>query len=255
MAFIPLHDKNPRVLVARPWVTWGLILVCSAVFAVQVSAAAPAGHRLVYSLGLIPATLTGEAELSPDVRLVWPVLTLVSYMFLHGGFLHLAGNMLFLWVFGDNIEDAMGHRRFIVFFLLGGALAGLVQVMVDPPSRVPTIGASGAVAAVLGAYLILHPRARILVPIFIFPVYLPAYILLVLWIAFQVITALSGGGGGVAWWAHIGGFIAGALLIVPFRHNSIPLFGADDLPSGITLRSRFARRRRPGDGDRKGPWE
>ncbi len=164
-------------------------------------------------------------------------------MFLHGGGLHLGGNMLFLWVFGDNIEDAMGHGRFILFYLLGGIAAGLIQTLAGPSSQVPTIGASGAVAAVLGAYLILHPRAKILVPIVIFPVYLPAVFVLLLWIGFQVFTALGGGGGGVAWWAHIGGFVTGALLIVPFRHNSLPLFGgADNLPSGLRIRKGFWRK-------------
>ena len=176
-----------------------------------------------------------------------PVATLLTYMFLHGGLLHLAGNMLFLWVFGDNIEDAMGHRRFVAFFLLGGVVAGLAQALVEPGARVPIIGASGAIAAVLGAYLVLHPRAKILVPILIFPVYLPAVLPLLFWIGFQVFTAMSGGGGGVAWWAHIGGFVAGALLIVPFRHNSIPLFGGGDPPSGLRLRKGF-RRKDPDDG-------
>ncbi len=245
--FIPLHDKNPRVLIARPWVTWGLILACAAIFAAQLSLDLRGQERLVYGLGLIPATLIGDLHLNPELRLVAPVATLVTYMFLHGGLLHLAGNMLFLWVFGDNIEDAMGHRRFVAFFLMGGVVAGLAQALVEPAARVPIIGASGAIAAVLGAYLVLHPRAKILVPILIFPVYLPAVLPLLFWIAFQVFTAIAGGGGGVAWWAHIGGFVAGALLIVPFRHNSIPLFGGGDPPRGLRQRKAF-RRKDPDDG-------
>ncbi len=239
--FIPLHDRNPRILIARPWVTWGLIAACAAIFAVQLSLGLRGQERLVYGLGLIPATLIGDLHLNSELRLVAPVATLVTYMFLHGGLLHLAGNMLFLWVFGDNIEDAMGHGRFVVFYLLGGVAAGLLQTLADPASPVPTIGASGAVAAVMGAYLILHPRAKILVPIVIFPVYLPAVFLLLLWIGFQVFTAITGGGGGVAWWAHIGGFVAGTLLIVPFRHNSLPLFGGGKLPGGLRLRKAWHR--------------
>ena len=245
--FIPLHDKNPRILIARPWVTLGVIAACTAIFAVQIWLDLQGQGRLLYGLSLIPATLSGEADLSPQLYLVTPALTLLTYSFLHGGGLHLAGNMLFLWVFGDNIEDAMGHARFAVFYLLGGVAAGLLQTLADPASPVPTIGASGAVAAVMGAYLILHPRAKILVPIVIFPVYLPAVFLLLLWIGFQVFTAITGGGGGIAWWAHIGGFAAGALLIVPFRHNSIPLFGGGDPPNGLRLRKAF-RRKDPDDG-------
>ena len=246
--FIPLHDKNPRILIARPWVTMGVIAACTAIFAVQIWLNFQGQGRLLYGLSLIPATLSGEADLSPQLYLVTPALTLLTYNFLHGGGLHLAGNMLFLWVFGDNIEDATGHGRFVVFYLLGGVAAGLLQTLADPSSAVPTIGASGAVAAVMGAYLMLHPRAKILVPILIFPVYLPAVFLLLAWIGFQVFTAATGGGGGIAWWAHIGGFAAGALLIIPFRHNSIPLFGADDPPSGLRLRKAFKRK----DTDERG---
>ncbi len=250
MPFIPLYDKNPRILIARPYVTWGLIALCAAVFVVQLSA----GDGLIYGLGLIPATLAGDARLNPHLYMVPPAVTLVSYAFLHGGWLHLGGNMLFLWVFGDNIEDAMGHGRFIAFYLVGGILAGLVQVIVDPMSRVPTVGASGAVAAVLGAYLMLHPRASIRVLIIVFPVYVPAVLLLVFWILFQIYAAFGGGEAGVAWWAHIGGFVAGALLIIPLRHNSLPLFGGDNLPSGITLRGAFRRSADDDAQDRRGPW-
>jgi membrane associated rhomboid family serine protease len=250
MPFIPLHDKNPRILIARPWVTLGLIALSTAAFALQLAlhgmGGAPASSELILGLGLIPATVWGGAELPPDLYLVTPLATLVSYMFLHGGALHLLGNMLFLWVFGDNIEDAMGHGRFVVFYLLGGVAAGLLEVLVAPMSMAPTIGASGAIAAVMGAYLMLHPRAKILVPILIFPVYLPAVFLLLVWIGFQVYVVTTGGGGGVAWWTHIGGFAAGALLIIPFRHNAIPLFGADDPPSGLRLRKAF-RRKDPDD--------
>ena len=254
--FIPLYDKNPRVLIARPWVTWGLILACAVIFAVQFSLGLRGQERLVYGLGLIPATLVGDVHLNPELRLVAPVATLVTYMFLHGGWLHLAGNMLFLWVFGDNIEDAMGHRRFAAFFVLGGVIAGLAQALAEPGARAPIIGASGAIAAVLGAYLMLYPRAKILVPILIFPVFLPAVLPLLFWIAFQVFTAMSGGGGSVAWWAHIGGFVAGALLIVPFRHNSLPLFGVSKLPGGLRLRKAWRkawRREGPGGDDPRDP--
>jgi membrane associated rhomboid family serine protease len=228
---------------ARPWITWGLMALCIAVFFLQVSQ--PQGDlRLVYAFGLIPATLTGEAALLPELYRVPPIVTLVTYPFLHGSLLHLGGNMLYLWIFGDNVEDSMGHGRFLLFYLLGGVLAGLAQSLVSPLSDVPTIGASGAVAAVLGAYLLLHPRARILVPILYIPLYLPAYLLLLVWFAFNLLPALSGDGGdNIAWWAHIGGFLAGLLLVVPFRRKEIPLLA--ERPSGtVTFRRGPWRRRR-----------
>jgi membrane associated rhomboid family serine protease len=249
MPFIPLHDRNPRILIEHAWVTWGVMFACGLIYLGQSFLDPAAGNRLAFGLGLIPAIIAGGAELEPSLRLVPGAATLVTYMFLHGGFWHLAGNMLFLWVFGDNIEDSMGHGRFAAFYLAGGAVAGLVQVLVEPLSRTPVIGASGAVAAVLGAYLILHPKAKILVPIIIFPVYLPAWLLLSAWIGFQVWVVLAGAAPGVAWWAHIGGFAAGAIMIVPLRRKTQPLFGGGDLPGGLRIRRGYRRRDGDGDGD------
>ena len=228
MPFIPLHDENPRVSTAWPYVTWGLMLACAVMYLVQ----SLAGNSLIVGLGLTPATLTGATELDPHLHPVAPLVTLVTYGFLHGNALHLGGNLLFLGIFGDKVEDAMGHGRFLLFYLLGGALAGLAQTAVDPLAGLPTIGASGAVAALLGAYLMLRPRAKILIPIAIFPLYLPAVLLLVFWILVQLYIAAGDGAALVAWWAHIGGFIAGALLIIPLRRNSLPLLDGDNLPSG-----------------------
>jgi len=184
--FIPLHDKTPRILVAQPWITWGFIAACVAIYFFETSAGSPAFERLTLGLGMIPATVTGLAELPPDLTLVPPLATLVTYQFLHGGLFHLVFNMAYLWVFGDNIEDAMGHGRFVVFYLLCGIAAALVQIATTPASMTPLVGASGAISGVLGAYLVLHPRAKILVPIVVIPLYLPAYLLLVFWIAFQL---------------------------------------------------------------------
>ncbi len=160
MPFIPLHDDNPRILIAQPWVTWGLMLVSILVFLGQVLAGPMESQRLILGLGLIPATLTGQAELPPEFTLVPPAVTPFTSLFLHGSALHLIGNMLYLWVFGDNVEDAMGHRRFLAFYLLCGVVAGLTIVVSTPGAMTPTIGASGAISAILGAYLVLHPRAR-----------------------------------------------------------------------------------------------
>ncbi len=274
MPFIPLHDKNPRVLVKYPWVTWGLILACSAVFLREAELGPDELRRFVLGLGMIPATLTGDAELPSGLAVVPPLATLVTHQFLHGDVLHLGINMAYLWVFGDNIEDAMGHARFIVFYLLCGAIAALAHVVVAGSGMAePLIGASGAISGVLGAYLLLHPSARILVPVFFFiPFYLPAYLLLLLWLGFQfyaVALVPAGGGDSVAWWAHIGGFFAGLLLIVPFRRKTVPLWQTGDVPGGLKM-SVYDRRpeRRNGEKDRnrkrtgrkdeppkRGPWE
>jgi rhomboid family protein len=273
MPFLPLHDTTPRTLIARPWVTWGLILANALVFLVQVSGGEEAFVRLVYGLGVIPGVLTGSAELPAQLALANPFVTLLSYQFLHGGFMHLAGNMLYLWVFGDNVEDAMGHARFLAFYLVCGILAALTQVVVFPDAQVPLIGASGSISGVLGAYLILHPKARVLVPIVIIPLYLPAWLLLICWFGFQFFSAFGGPAAeNVGWWAHIGGFIAGAVLIFVFRYKAVPLFGLGDPPTGVTLRDTTVRRHhaRPDrDGDaarrrndppggsksrKRGPW-
>ncbi len=257
MPFLPLGDDVRRVVIAQPWVNWGLILACVLTLFLQAQLTPLEMTRLAYGLGMIPANVTGNAVLPPDLYVLPAPATLVSYTFLHGSVMHLIGNMLYLWVFGDNVEDAMGHGRYLVFFLLCTAVAGLTHVAIDPVSQVPTIGASGAVSGVLGAYLVLYPRARVIVPIIIFPVFLPASLLLVVWFTFQVLSALGdpGGTSGVAWWAHIGGFVAGALLVIPFRRKTVELFGSQP-PRGVTLRRRSPWQShhggRPPGG--RGPW-
>jgi membrane associated rhomboid family serine protease len=252
MPFIPLHDTTPRYLIAKPWTTWALIIACAAVYFLQVSSGQQGFNRLVYGLGVITATLTGQAALSPRLVLVDPWVTLFTSQFLHGGFMNLAGNMLYLWVFGDNVEDAMGHLRFLVFYLICGAAAGLAQVAVDPASATPTIGASGAISGVLGAYLILHPRSKVLVPVGFIPLYLPGWLVLIFWFGMQFYAATNGDESNVAWWAHIGGFVAGMALVFVFRYKAVPLFGLKDPPGGITLRRGAVWRPK---GDRRGPWE
>ena len=188
------------------------------------------GSRLdewISQWGVVPCELLSRcprgyvpADAAPD----W--VNLISAQFIHGGWAHILGNMLFLWVFGDNIEDAMGHVRYLVFYLLGGTIAALAQVAAGPSSTTPMVGASGAIAAVLGAYLVTYPRARIrvVIPIIIIPwlTEVPAILMMGFWFLTQVIsvgalTNATGGGGGVAYFAHIGGFVAGAVLIWFFR--------------------------------------
>ncbi|MGE0117634.1 MAG: rhomboid family intramembrane serine protease [Dongiaceae bacterium] len=224
---IPLRDDNPTTL--QPAVTIALIVAASAVFLWQLTLSPTAEARAVYALGVIPITLLGDEQLPPDIYLVPPWLTVLTSMFLHGGWLHLIGNMLYLWIFGNNIEDALGHVGFVLFYLICGAAAALTQSVLDVNSAIPMIGASGAIAGVLGAYAVLYPRAHVLVllPLGFFSqvIRLPALLVLGFWFVLQFIEGgltASSAGGGVAYWAHIGGFVAGIVLIFLFPRRSPP---------------------------------
>ena len=167
-----------------------------------------------------------------------PIFGVFTSMFLHGGWLHLIGNMLYLWIFGNNIEDAMGHVRYLIFYLVCGVAASFSHILSDAQSVIPSIGASGAISGVLGAYLLLYPRAKVLVlvPLGFFTqlMHIPASIVLGLWFLLQLLSsAMSGGqGGGVAWWAHIGGFVAGVLLVALFKKRKVRFFNPPVQPSG-----------------------
>lgn len=258
MAFLPLFDRNPRVFLAHAWVTWALIAACLLIFLQQAGSSERDYLATLYGYGFVPAVLSGEAVLPPGWAALPSPLTLVSYQFLHGSWMHLLGNLLFLFVFGDNVEDAMGHLRFLGFYLLCGVAAALVHLLAFPGSPVPVVGASGAISGVLGAYLLLYPRARILVPIIVIPLFLPAWLLLIFWLGFQLLGAAGGPEAeGIAWWAHIGGFLAGLLLVVPFRRRTVPLFGSGEPPKGLRLRDPARWRRRPPPSERpprRGPW-
>jgi membrane associated rhomboid family serine protease len=218
---IPLRDANPTR--RTPIVTLTLILACFVIFAWQLGLLASGGdaglERFFERWGLVPANLA-EAW-SRGERLSPSTATLVTSQFLHGGWLHLLGNMLYLWIFGNNVEDRLGRLRFLLFYLGGGIAAGLAQYAIDPTSPVPMVGASGAIAATLGAYLVLFPRARITTLVFLGFFYqlidVPALIVLGFWFVLQLIDGFASLGvdqigGGVAFFAHIGGFLAGAIL-------------------------------------------
>lgn len=227
---IPIHDDNPTTL--RPFVTVGLIVLCVLVFLWQLGLPEADRERVIYALGLTPAVLFGHVALPPELAWVSPEMSLITSMFVHGGLLHLGGNMLYLWIFGNNVEDAMGHGRFVVFYLLCGVAAALAQAGLAPQSQVPMVGASGAIGGVLGAYLLLHPRAMILVvvPIFFYiqMIRVPAFLVLGLWFLLQFLgTAEVTEGGGIAYGAHIGGFLAGMALIPFFRRPGVPLLDRD----------------------------
>ena len=224
---IPLHDDNPTKI--APIITVSIIAICALVFLWQIAPGARGLQATVYSLGVIPAVLLNKVDLPEAAVLVPAYFTVITSMFLHGGFMHLAGNMLYLWIFGNNVEDAMGHVRFVFFYLLCGISAVAGQVLQNPASEIPMIGASGAISGVLGAYLLLYPHARVLVllPFGFYTrlLYLPAGWVLGLWFAIQILSSLAAGsaGGGVAWFAHIGGFIAGMALIPLFKRRQTAL--------------------------------
>lgn len=218
---IPIRDDNPTA--GTPFVTWALIATCIVVFLWQ-SGLGERGNQIVaLRYGLVPALLFGEAQLAPALAGVPPAFTVVSSMFLHGSFLHLAGNMLYLWIFGDNVEDALGHGRYLAFFALSGTSAALAQALQTPHSTVPMIGASGAISGVLAAYLLYYPHARVtvLIPLglIFYTVRWPAAIVLGLWFVVQLGSSLLADPAqpGVAWFAHIGGFAAGMLLAAVWR--------------------------------------
>lgn len=219
---IPLRDANPSR--HAPLVTVALIGVNCLAFFYELTLGEQGLERLVFTLGMIPSRVTAFPT-QPDIGIGDAFLPLLTSMFLHGGWLHLIGNMWFLWIFGDNIEDRLGRLRFLLFYLLCGLGAGLAHTAFNLGSNIPTIGASGAVAGVLGGYLLLFPGARVLtlVPIgFVFLLELPAYLILVYWFVIQIFSgAISlglnrGEVGGVAWWAHVGGFVIGLVLVKLF---------------------------------------
>ncbi len=225
---IPIGD-SPRSR-TLPLVNWTLIALNILVFLFELSLPSRALDRFLLVWGAVPARIWGALLGQGDP--FW-LLTLVTSQFLHGGWAHILGNMLYLWVFGDNVEDRMGHLRYLAFYLLCGVIAGLVQTLVLFGSRVPLIGASGAIAGVLGAYLVLFPGARVtvLAPYFFFGLgffEVPAAVLLVMWFLLQfvnglaAITTASPSVGGIGWWAHIGGFVAGWLLVRLFARRPRP---------------------------------
>jgi membrane associated rhomboid family serine protease len=221
----PLSDKDPAGQSMVPVATYALIALNVAVFLVE-GFSADIDAALVRHLALVPAALWVAAE-GP----VLTALTFVTYSVLHGSWVHLIGNMLFLWVFGGNVEDAMGHLRFIAFYVLCAAAGGAAYVLSAPTSLAPLAGASGAVAGIVAAYLMLRPCARIEVFVFVVPVAMAAYWALGSWIILQVAMILEHVDDGIAWWTHLGGLAAGALLITVMRRRNVRLFDCGHEPA------------------------
>jgi membrane associated rhomboid family serine protease len=224
--FVPLYDHNPLEYIPRPYVNWSLITVTVLVWVVFQSGAVLDGFlATAWGLGLTPALVLDGLPPPPEIALVPEWATLVTYAFAHGNFWHLAGNLVFLWVFGDNVEDALGHLRYLAFYLISAAAGGFVHMMMMPDSQAPLIGASGAVAGVVAAYLLLHPRTRLWILVLgRIPLRITARWPLVLWVVLQVTSVLVPRDDAVAWWAHIGGLVAGAALVTVMLRPGVPLF-------------------------------
>ena len=212
---IPLKDDNPTS--GKPFITYFIIGLCTLIFLIQLSSQSYKTGQLFYSYGLIPSVLMGNNELPMDLYAIPSLMTILTSMFMHGGFIHLGGNMLYMWIFADNIEDNLGPSRFLIFYLLAGTGAAMTQVLMDTHSQIPMVGASGAIGGVLGAYLINYPNAKVLVLIpfgfFSQLIKIKALYVLGFWFILQFISS----GGGVAYAAHIGGFVSGMILILFFN--------------------------------------
>ena len=235
MPLIPLHDANPRLYIRAHFVTIGLIVLNVAIFVNQIGIEETGRFAAVAGYAVVPARFFDGLVVPSEIGSVSAPITLITYQFLHADWSHIAFNMLFLWVFGDNVEDALGHKRFIAFFLLCGVAGGLVQSAVEPDSLTPVIGASGAISGVLGGYLMLYPRARLLVLAFmVVPIRLPALLVIGTFFAQDLLWGLTDAPAalGAAVWAHIGGFVAGAILVVFLRNPRVALWHKPPNPWG-----------------------
>ena len=225
--FVPLHDGVPLRFMRTPYVTYGLICACiAAQIALRFWPGDEGGIAIMAGFGMIPSVLFGTAQLPEGLAHLPPWLTLFSNVLLHANIAHLIGNMLFLWVFGDNVEDAMGHARFLVFFLLCGFGGSVIHAGMYPDSEQPLIGASGAISGIIASYLMLYPQVRIWGVAFNWiPIHIPAIYALGGWILVQAGQAWHGEDGNIGWWAHLGGLATGAALTPLFVHRSVALFG------------------------------
>ncbi len=231
MFFLPLFDDNPTG--HTPLISWLILATCVIIFLWQIGLSEEAEYKLFLSFGVVPALLFGHQTLPDGLATVGPYISIFTSMFLHGGWLHIGSNMLYLWIFSDNVEDSMGSVRFILFYGMCGIGAALCQSIINPYSVTPMVGASGGIAGILGAYILLHPKAAVrvfmLILIFVRIISLPAWVVLGVWIAGQFVSAPAAlsGGGGVAYFAHIGGFLTGMVLIPFFKHKDVALFDRD----------------------------
>jgi membrane associated rhomboid family serine protease len=227
---IPIRDDNP--IRQTPYVTIALIAINTAVYFYQLFLGHAGNEAFIYRYGVIPYEITHFREITGFAKFDTPfpnIFTLFSAMFIHGGFFHLFSNMLYLWIFGDNVEYILGRVRFILFYLATGIAASLLHVLMQPSSTIPMIGASGAISGVLGAYFLRFPKARVQVLVFFFffvqMISIPAVFVLGFWFLIQLMNAFSSigmpGSGGVAWFAHVGGFLAGMYLVKKMQKRPV----------------------------------
>lgn len=223
--FIPLHDANSLRHIKAQFVTIAIIAINVVVFLLTGLNGQQALIADALGYGYVPSVVHDINELTPELVRVPEELTYVTYAFMHGDLVHLGGNMLFLWVFGDNVEDALGHIKYLIFYLLCAAAGAWLHGFVDPASETPLIGASGAVAGIVAAYLLLHPRVKVWVlALGRIPLRIPAFIPLLLWIGLQLVMFLTSGEDEVSWAAHLGGIAAGGVLVLFMRRRGVPLF-------------------------------
>lgn len=223
--FVPLYDMNSLKHIRHQYITYGLIAVNIVLWFATGTGSGESLQAAVLALGYIPAIANSNAALPPELALVPPVATYFTYAFLHADIFHLSGNMLFLWVFGDNVEDAFGHFRFLLFYLACAAAGALLHGLILPFSEEPLIGASGGIAGVVAAYLILHPRIRLWVLAFgKIPLRIPAVIPLLGWVGYQFAMLAGNGEDRISWAAHVGGIVSGVVLVMLFRRRGVPLF-------------------------------
>ncbi len=253
--FIPLHDANALKHIRLQYVTLVLIAANVLVYLfANVALSEGAFNAAAISFGYIPAVVNDFRDLPPELVVIPEVWSLVSYSFLHGDFMHLAGNMLFLWVFGDNVEDAMGHVKFLFFYFACAAAGALAHGFLDGQSEAPLIGASGAVAGIIGAYLILHPKVWVwILAMGRIPLRLPAGLILLFWIGLQFFMVFAMAEDSVSWAAHIGGFFAGALLVLVLRRRGVPLFDREIVAPAAVEFEKGGSSNSPRDIS-SGPW-
>ncbi len=221
--FLPIHDDNPLKIIRFQTIA-GIIIVLNFLvfFYSHIGVGGKGEMALALSYGTIPAIFTNNASLELYLQKVPEAVTLITYMFLHSGWMHIIANMAFIWVFADNVEDAFGHFGFLLFYLTTGIIAALTHIAISPQSQAPLIGASGAVSGIMAAYLVLFPKARVWILLFLkIPMPIPAFWALLAWFGFQFVSLLSatGDAANVAWWAHIGGFISGLVITIPLKNR------------------------------------
>jgi membrane associated rhomboid family serine protease len=250
--FIPLHDANSLKHIRMQYVTIGMIAANVIIFLITAVGGEDTTQAAVLGLGYIPSVVFDIAELPPEFVLIPEPATYVTYAFLHADLWHLGGNMLFLWIFGDNVEDALGHIRYFFFYLICAAAGALFHGLMAPESQAPLIGASGAVAGIVAAYLLLHPRVKVWILAFgRIPLRIPAWIALIAWIGFQLFMFVAAGDDEVSWAAHIGGIAAGALLVLILRRRGVPLFDREIVsPAAVETKTPDMRP----EPTPQGPW-